>query len=311
MSTKEEITHLIAALSEYECGHLLGLFQRVATGERFWEAEISEVYNEHVKTRMSDAGRSDLSVPAAPVVAEGIFAPIPIIKSYSGAARVELPTPASLDAPLGMVLSQRRSRRDYTGGAISTSELSSLLHHACGVTGSVPGYGYRCLPLRPFPTSGGLQAPEVYLSAQVVEGIAPGIYHYHVIDNVLELLRSGQHGPALRALAFGQQYLESAAVVFLITGCFERLRWKYGQRAYKYMCMDAGYLGQNFYLVAEALGLGACAIAGFVDDGVEQLLGVDGRNEMVLLLTCVGVPVPACAEAAPADSPSLCVANTP
>jgi SagB-type dehydrogenase family enzyme len=56
------------------------------------------------------------------------------------------------------------------------------------------------------------------------------------------------------------------------------------------MCIDTGYLGQNIYLVAEALGLGACAIAGFVDDALEQLLGVDGKNEMILLLTAVGVP---------------------
>lgn len=54
------------------------------------------------------------------------------------------------------------------------------------------------------------------------------------------------------------------------------------------MCVDIGYLGQNIYLVAEALG--ACAIAGFVDDALEQLLGVDGKNEMILLLTAVGVP---------------------
>jgi len=287
MSSKEEITQLLGALSEYECGHLLAAFQNVAAGERFWETEISAVYNEHVKTRMSNAGVE--SIPAAPATEAGIFAPIPIVKSYPGAERIELPAPAKLEMPLGEVLLQRRSRRDYTGGAISTSQLATLLHYACGVTGSTPGYGYRCLPLRAFPSSGGLQAPEIYVSVQAVDGVAHGLYHYHVMDNMLESMRPGQYGEMLCALGLQQPYLQSASVVFLITGCFERLRWKYGQRAYKYMCMDAGYLGQNLYLIAEALSLGACGIAGFVDDGIEKLLDIDGRNEMILLLTTVGV----------------------
>ena len=290
-SAKDEITRLIGALSEYECGHLLSAFQNVAAGERFWETDISAVYNEHVKTRLLDTEhRTDDVVPAGPSGGEGIFAPIPIVKSYPGSARVTLPTAGTLSAPLGEALRQRRSRRDYGGEAIDQEQLATLLHYACAVTGSTAGYGYRQLPLRTVPSSGGLQASEVYLSVQAVADLAPGLYHYQVVDNVLESMRPGQHGPLLAELSFQQPYLATASVVFLITGCFERMRWKYGQRAYKYMCLDAGYLGQNLYLVAEAMHLGACAIAGFVDDAMEQLLDIDGRNELILFLTTVGVP---------------------
>lgn len=288
MSAKAEINRLVGVLSEYECAHLLSSFQDVAAGERFWETEITAVYNEHVKTRLSQLGQGPTEVPSGPVNGESIFAPIPIVKSYPGAARIALPEPGTLNMPLGDALHERRSRREYTGEAIELEQLATMLHHACGVTGYISGYGYRRLPLRTFPSSGGLQAPEVYLSIQAVNGVEPGLYHYHVVDNELELMRPGQLGPLLSALSFQQPYLAKASVVFLITGCFERLRWKYGQRAYKYMCIDAGYLGQNIYLVAEAMSLGACAIAGFVDDALEQLLGVDGRNEMILLLTAVG-----------------------
>lgn len=293
MSAKAEISRLIGALSEYECGHLLSAFQDVAAGERFWESEISRVYQEHVKTRLSNRDqRADDVVPIGPDTSSGIFAPIPIAKSYPGAERLPLAMPRVLDAPFGDTLLERRSRRDYTGAAIDEVELATLMRYACGITGATSGYGYRHLPLRTFPTSGGLQSPEVYLSIQAVSGIAPGLYHYHVVDNVLETLREGQSGPFLTALSFQQAQVASASVVVLITGCFERLRWKYGQRAYKYMCMDVGYLGQNICLTAEAMGLGACAIAGFVDDAIEQWLGIDGHNEMLLLLTTVGVTSP-------------------
>jgi SagB-type dehydrogenase family enzyme len=93
-------------------------------------------------------------------------------------------------------------------------------------------------------------------------------------------------------LSLGQQEREGAAVVVLVTGCFERLRWKYGERGYRYMCMDVGYVGQNLNLIGDAMDLGVCAIAGLMDDAIEHFLAVDGRNEMALLLTTVGVPQP-------------------
>src|SRR5215204_2881571 len=97
MIAKDEITRLIGALSEYECGHLLSAFQNVAAGERFWETEISAVYNEHVKTRLLQSGQEpDDVVPAGPHEGDGIFAPIPIVKSYPGADRVTLPLPGIL-----------------------------------------------------------------------------------------------------------------------------------------------------------------------------------------------------------------------
>src|SRR5262249_49573200 len=93
----------------------------------------------------------------------------------------------------------------------------------------------------------------------------------------------------LRSLALGQPWVEGAAVVFIISGSYERLRWKYAERAYRFMCIDAGLVAQNVHLLAEGLGLGACAIAGFADDAVQRLLAIDGQDEMALVLICVGV----------------------
>ena len=72
-------------------------------------------------------------------------------------------------------------------------------------------------------------------------------------------------------------------------GNHERLRWKYGERAYRFLCIDAGVLPEDLLLTAEALGLGACAISGFADDLVEELLEINGRDEIALLLVTVGV----------------------
>lgn len=45
---------------------------------------------------------------------------------------------------------------------------------------------------------------------------------------------------------------------------------------------------QCLYLVATALGLNVCAIAGFRDDELNDLLGIDGHREFATLVFAVG-----------------------
>jgi SagB-type dehydrogenase family enzyme len=288
-STKGELHALVELLSEYECEHLLAAVSDVASGERFWERDVGIMYNEYVKARYFDLSRNLSSlVPAGPVYDDEPFVPIPLIKSYPAATRVALPTPTGTTRPTTDAIAGRRSHRDYASKPLTSGQLSSLLHFAAGTTGFVQGYGYRRWPLRSFPSSGGLQTPELYVFLRNVEGLRPGLYHYQPLDHVLELLTDTYDGALLAAIGLGQPYLQTAPVVFAITGYYARANWKYGERAFRYMCMDVGFLGQNLYLVAEALGLGACAIAGFIDDALERLLGVDSREEMAFLMCTVG-----------------------
>jgi SagB-type dehydrogenase family enzyme len=309
MTARERLGELVDVLSEHECERIAALVEDTAAGDRFWETDIAIVYNEYVKGRFRDLGpappQAFAAQPAeqAPATAipsaepagngsgpsdRGIFAPIPIVKAVESRGRVELPPPRPVELPLGELLLRRRTKRDFAAKGVTAEHVSTVLQLACGVNGRVSAYGYEQLPLRTFPSSGGLQAPEVYLSVQSVSGLEAGLYHYHPLAHALDLLREGAYGETLRELSLGQPWLESASVVVAISGCYERLRWKYGERAYRFMCVDAGSVAQNVQLAAEGLGLGACAIAGFADDAVERLFEIDGREEMVLLLVCVG-----------------------
>lgn len=285
MPTTAEITQALDALSEFEREHFLDLLQRADGGGRFWEKGVATLYHEYVRTRSGD----DLaSASFDPSEAEKIFAPIPVVKRYPSAHRVALPQPAVLGGDLGRLLQSRRSRREVSGAPIVAQDLSTLLQYSAGVSGTTVGYGYERLPLRCFPSCGGLQSPEIYVFAQNVAGVDPGIYHYEVHEHALALVREGHHGSAVGKIALDQAFVEQAAAVLLVTVSFERLRWKYGDRAYRYLCVDAGGLTQNFYLVGEALGLAVCAVAGFIDDGAERLVGVDGEDELALLLVAIG-----------------------
>lgn len=283
-------------LSEDECAYLLSAVRDVVEGERFWEGDSGLFYNDYVKLRFFRIGRN---APTAPVIDHDSFVPMFVTKAYPGAERCALPEPFTMDARLDVALRRRRSRRDYTADPVDLRTLSALLHYGCGVSATVPAYGYQQFPLRTFPTHGGLQSPELYLWARAVTELQPGIYHYEPHSHSLELLQPGDFAPRLTATAFGEQYVGDAAAVLLVTGMYDRLRWKYGERAYRFLCMDAGFLGENLYLACEGLGLGACAVSGFAQDAVEDLLGIDGHQELAVLMLTVGVPA-----GEPADGPA-------
>jgi len=88
--------------------------------------------------------------------------------------------------------------------------------------------------------------------------------------------------------SFDQETAYCAHVVFVWTAVFERSKWKYKQRAYRYIYLDAGHIAQNVALSAVALGLGSCQIGALYDDEANALLGVDGVHESTIYMTAVG-----------------------
>ena len=79
-----------------------------------------------------------------------------------------------------------------------------------------------------------------------------------------------------------------ASVVIIWTAIFNRSKWKYGQRAYRYIYLDAGHIAENFALASTSLGLGSCQIAALFDDEVNELIGVNGKEESVIYMSVLG-----------------------
>jgi SagB-type dehydrogenase family enzyme len=85
-----------------------------------------------------------------------------------------------------------------------------------------------------------------------------------------------------------QGFLGEANLVLVLTAVFQRLRWKYQERAYRYALLEAGHLGQNAYLVATSMRKGCCAVGAFLDDGLNSLLGLDGQDEAAIYMLAIG-----------------------
>ena len=207
-------------------------------------------------------------------------------KRYPEAPKIVLSEPASEGgAPVWELLRRRRSERRFQNVSLKASELSQLLWAAQGVTrrdGSVD--------FRTAPSAGALYPVETYLAIHDVESIEPGIYHYDVEHHQLEQLRVGDFRAEIARAALDQRMAARANVVFVWTAVFGRSKWKYKQRAYRYVYLDAGHIAQNLALAAVALGLGSCQIAALYDEEANDLLGVDGVEESTIYMTVVGRP---------------------
>jgi SagB-type dehydrogenase family enzyme len=209
------------------------------------------------------------------------------VKSFPDAPKVSLDPPALENGmPLWETVGGRRSIRDFARKPVGLPELSQLLWAAQGITCQETNWGFRAAP-----SAGALYPVETYLSAQNVSDLEPGIYHYSSSEHAIELLKEGSFGARLAEAALDQDFLASAGIVFCWTAVFARSAWKYAERAYRYVYLDAGHIAQNVALAAVALGLGSCQIAALYDDEVNALLGVDGEEESVLYLTAVGRPL--------------------
>ncbi len=207
-------------------------------------------------------------------------------KSYPAAQRIGLPLPAEgTDAGLFDSMARRRSVRRFAPEPLTLSELARLLWAAAGVSTVRDRIAFRTAP-----SAGALYPIETYVDVHRVDHLDAGLYHHNVVGNCLERLRRAQRGDETASAALDQRFLADAAVVFVWTAVFERCRWKYGERAFRYICLDAGHIAQNVALAAVGLGLGSCQIAAIYDDEADDLLGVDSEEEGVVYMTAVGRP---------------------
>jgi SagB-type dehydrogenase family enzyme len=180
-------------------------------------------------------------------------------------------------------IAQRRSVREFSEQSITFSELSQLIWATQGITTKSGGFEFRASP-----SAGALYPIETYLGVNRVEEIPSGIYHYNVKEAQLILLKEGHFGPELCQAGLGQEMLEEAACVFVWTAIVGRSKWKYRERAYRYIYMDVGHIGQTLYLAATALDIGCCAVGAFFDEEVDRVIGVDGKNEISVYVGAVG-----------------------
>jgi SagB-type dehydrogenase family enzyme len=208
-----------------------------------------------------------------------------IYKNYTESDKVALPKPIGGDMKLDHIIKKRKSIRQFSSEPLSLDHLSYLLWSTSGIHRIEMDYEFRTVP-----SAGALYPIESYVMPNNVSDIQKGIYHYSIKDHYLETIKLGEFATEMAEAALGQVMVRDAQAVFIWTAVLERSKWKYKQRAYRYIYLDCGHMGQNLALAAVSLGLGSCQIGALFDEEVNGLLDLDEQSETVVYMSVVGHP---------------------
>jgi SagB-type dehydrogenase family enzyme len=121
-----------------------------------------------------------------------------------------------------------------------------------------------------------------------VSGLEPGLYRYLAFSHRLMPIEiSPGVADRLMEACLRQAIVRDSAVTFIWSCVIYRMAWRYSERAYRLVHLDAGHVCQNLYLAAEQINCGACAIGAFDDELMAGLLGIDGVEEFVIYCATV------------------------
>ncbi len=205
-----------------------------------------------------------------------------LFKTYPRLEKVLLPEPLDISKfSLLEALNKRESTRNYSPEELSLDSISALLFYSGGINLSKGKRGSKYF----YPSAGGRYPLEIYFIS-INSELIPGIYHYSIKSHALEKIGSRKH--LLMEKSFGQEWVQKAHGLIIISAVFNRTTQKYGDRGYRAILQEVGFLGQLIYLLSAVLNIGCCAVAGFVDDRLNKMIDVDGVNESVVGVFSVG-----------------------
>lgn len=211
-------------------------------------------------------------------------------KEYPGGAEVVLPPVSSEDG--GNIVEAYQAwisgaaRPD--AGELTLERLSLLLYHTQGVSQTLRDRGLT-YDKRTAPSAGALYPVNLYVQANKITGVAPGLYYYHPKRAALLMVKAGPMlADQLQMLSGSPELYENVPATVIFTTTFGRTAFKYKERAYRYVAMDTGHAAYNLGVCAASLGLRAPMIGRFDDRALNALLGVDPTVEAGFLIMPLG-----------------------
>ena len=180
---------------------------------------------------------------------------------------------------LESAIQRRRTVRSFEATSLALEQLSQLLWAAQGITDSK---GHK----RAAPSAGALYPMDLYavLGKEGVNGLKAGIYWYNPAVHSIAAVSTGERRQAVARAALSQMWVARAPVTLVITAEYSRVAVKYGHRGVRYAMIEAGHIGQNLFLQAEALGLAAGIVGAFDDDKLIQIMDIPDSHEPLLIM---------------------------
>lgn len=203
------------------------------------------------------------------------------VKSNKGKeASMKLPAPKKDgDLSLERTIKNRRTVRSFKQTGLSLDQLGQLLWAAQGIT---EDGGY----FRAAPSAGALYPMDVYVVAgdEAVSGLDAGVYHYETDGHGLDRVTGGDLRRDVARAALSQMWMAKPPIMLVITAEYDRVAIKYGRRGVRYALIEAGHIGQNIFLQAEGLGMGAGIVGAYNDEEVIRVTKIPDKHEPLLIM---------------------------
>lgn len=207
-------------------------------------------------------------------------------KDYPRFDKIKLPKNFSKSRiSLEFAIKKRKSRREFRGKPLSLKELSKLLYYSSGITRNNKDLNQT---RRAYPSAGARYPLELYVLVLKEGEIKPGLYHYNAKNHFLEKLLEGNYGENLSYFYEHNVIKKGFPILIIITSITLRSSIKYGKLAQNFVLLEAGHIGQNIYLLSEAMGLSCCAIGGWDEINMNKLLDIDGNYESIVYIFALG-----------------------
>lgn len=201
-------------------------------------------------------------------------------KTYARCPVTVLPKPETISMSIDALLQKRASGRSFSNTPLTLEQLSALLYWSLGAAERDDG-------TRSYPSGGALYPVEPYVICVNVAGLPCGMYHYNSRDHTLECILQTEEPPDV-VHEFGYPFTRDAGVILCLSFIKSRVIQKYGGLAYKLGMLEAGHIGQNVYLLSNALGVACCALGGGDTHSMHHLFGMDEGNEHLVYAVAIG-----------------------
>jgi SagB-type dehydrogenase family enzyme len=137
------------------------------------------------------------------------------------------------------------------------------------------------------PSAGAIYALEIFvlIGEGCVKNLPAGLYYYKKDEHGLKLISNLDKRKELSAACLGQNFIEEAPISVIIAAEFGSMAQRYGNRAERYINLEAGHAAQNLYLITNDLGLSTVEVGAFMDAEVSAVLETEYP---VLLIMPIG-----------------------
>jgi len=208
---------------------------------------------------------------------------IAAVKSLKDTVKIKLPNP-SLKGTISVeqALAKRRSVREYKDTSLTLQDVSQILWSAYGITDTIKDKG---IGLHTAPSAVAIYPLTIYLVAGKVKDLPAGIYRYNPKGQSLTLLKSGDFRADLSTASRGQKMIKDAPIDIVYSADTVLMTKRFGAKSgMSFIDLDLGHSAENVYLQATALGLGTCAVGGFVAVQVSSVIKMPANEKTVYIM---------------------------